>query len=121
MFRLKRLARRLSLLLSLVLILAPVLPSFAFVAQSGDAPAAHAFHNGQGEMSNHASHEQTSCAQHDFCNGQCCASCAQCSGAVFLGQTVEIPLHPIQTPVLNELHSFFLITSPDRPPRSISF
>ncbi len=120
MFRLKRLARGLSLLLSLVLVLAPVVPAFAFVAKSGDAHAAHAFHNGKADTSDHASHEQTSCAQHDSCAGQDRDCCAHCFGLVFFVQAAYLHSHPVRTPVLNELHPFFLTTLPDRPPRRFS-
>jgi cobyrinic acid a,c-diamide synthase len=117
MFRLKRLSRGLSLLLSLVLVLAPVVPAFAFVAESGDARAAHAFHDGKADISDHASHEQTSCAQHDSCAGQDRDCCAHCFGLVSLVQAAYLHSHPVQTPVLSQLHSLVLVTSPDRPPR----
>jgi hypothetical protein len=120
MFRLKRLARGLSLLLSLVLVLAPGVPAFAFVAKSGDAHAAHAFHDGKTGVSDHASHEQMSCAQHDSCSGQDRDCCAHCFGLVSLVQAAYLHSHPVQTPVLSQLHSLVLVTSPDRPPRSCS-
>jgi hypothetical protein len=117
MFRLKRLARGLSLLLSLVLVLAPVAPAVAFVATSGDAHAAHAFHDGKADISDHASHEQASCAQHDSSTGQDRDCCAHCVGLVSLVQAAYPHSHPVQTPVLSQLHSLVLVTSPDRPPR----
>lgn len=121
MFRLKRLARNLSLLLSLTLVLAPVVPAFAFVSHAADTHAVHAFHDSdQASAEVHADPKESPCAQHDSCNGQCCASCAQCSGAVLLAPSVHLPSHPVQTPVLNQLHPFFLATSPDRPPRRFS-
>src|SRR3990167_2230648 len=120
MFRLKRLARSLALLLSLVLVLAPVAPAFAFVATSGDAHAAHAFHNGKADISDHASHEQTSCAQHDSCAGQDRDCCAHCFGLVSLVQSAYLHSHPVQTPILTELHPRILVTFPDRPPRFLS-
>ena len=114
------LSRGLSLLLSLALVLAPVVPAFAFVAKSGDAHAAHAVHNGKADISDHASHEQTSCAQHDSCAGQDRDCCAHCFGLVSLVQSAYLHSHPVQTPILTELHPRILVTFPDRPPRFLS-
>ena len=114
------LSRGLSLLLSLVLVLAPVVPVFAFVAESDDAHAAHTFHDGKADISDHASHKQTPCAQHDSCAGQDRDCCAHCFGLVSLVQAAYLHSHPVQTPVLNQLHPFFPTTSPDRPPRRFS-
>lgn len=120
MFRLKRLARGLSLLLSLALVLAPVTPAFAFVAKSGDARAAHAFHDGKADISGHAGHEPAPCTQHDSSAGQDRDCCAHCFGLVSLVQAAYLHSHPVQTPVLSQLHSLVLVTSPDRPPRRFS-
>src|SRR3989344_3910891 len=114
------LSRGLSLLLSLALFLAPVVPAFAFVAKSGEARAAHAFHDGKTDISDHASHEQTSCAQHDSCAGQDRDCCAHCFGLVSLVQSAYLHSHPVQTPILTELHPRILVTFPDRPPRFLS-
>ncbi|MBI3777643.1 MAG: hypothetical protein HY274_01805 [Gammaproteobacteria bacterium] len=115
MFRLKRLTRGLSLLLSLVLVLAPVMPVFASIAQSGEAHAVHVAHDGDLRADDpETDHHSKSCTQHDSSVGQCCA---HCFGLVSLVQSAYFPSHPVQTPVLNQLHPFFLITSPDRPPR----
>jgi hypothetical protein len=120
MFRLKRLVRGLSLLLSLVLVLAPVLPAFASVAKSGEAHAVHVSHghDHRADGPSGADHHSTTCTQHDSSVGHDRDCCAHCFGLVPLVQAVYFPPHPVQTPVLKALHSFFLITSPDRPPRS---
>ncbi len=122
MLRLKRLVRGLSLLLSLVLVLAPVLPAFASVAKSGAAHAVHVAHGNDHRADGPVPADQhsTTCTQHDSSVGHDRDCCAHCFGLVSLVQTAYFPPHPVQTPVLNELHPFFLITSPDRPPRGFS-
>lgn len=110
--------RMLTLFLALIMALAPVLPAFAFVDAGGVTRAIHASHDGdKADVSNHAT--PNPCTQHDSCKGQCCASCAQCLSAVFLVPSDNAHSHPVLTPVLNELHPFFLVASPDRPPRGL--
>lgn len=122
MNRPKSFARLLSLWLALVLAAAPALPAFAMTIKAGAAHAVHISHDGNhGNMSDHSAPKQSPCTQHDSCNGQCCAFCAQCFGAVSLLQLDQIRSHPVQTPVLAELHPRILVTSPDRPPRFLSF
>ena len=118
MFRLKRLARVLPLLLALVIASAPVLPAFGMAPAKADAvSAAHA--GPAHDMSQHAADADTlpDCTQHQKCHGQCCAFCAQCFTAVFFVQPDHVLSHPVQAPVLSQLHSLILVTSPDRPPR----
>lgn len=122
MIRFKHVARLLSLLLALAVVFAPVASAFAFAAKAGHAQAVHASHDcdqradGSGQADRHPS----TCTQHDSCAGQCCACCAHCFGAMSLFQPAYIYSHPVQTPVLSQLHSLVLITSLDRPPRSFS-
>lgn len=118
MFRLKHLTRGLRLLLVLAMASAPVLPAFGMAPAKADAVStAHA--GLAHDMSQHAADADTlpDCTQHQKCHGQCCAFCAQCFTAAFLVQQDHVLSHPVQTPVLNQLHPFFLTTSPDRPPR----
>jgi hypothetical protein len=121
MNRSKRFARLLSLWLVLALAAAPVLPSFAMTLKAGDAEAAHVSHSGDhANMPDTDTPKQTPCTQHDSCNGQCCDLCAQCFSAVSPVSLDQIHPHPVQTPILTELHPRLLATSPDRPPRFLS-
>ncbi len=117
MFRLKHFIRGLSLLLSLTLILAPVAPALAIAAKSGDVHAAHTFHDGEAAMLDHTVHHPSSCAPHDSSDDQCCGSCLQYSGTVSFTHSVYLPSHPVQIPVLSQLHPLVLVTLLDRPPR----
>ncbi len=117
----KRFVRLWSLWLVLALVMAPVLPSFAMTLKAGDAHAVHVSHDGKhANTPDPAAPEQTPCTQHDSCNGQCCAFCAQCFGAVSMVLPDVSHAHPVQTPILTELHPRLLATSPDRPPRILS-
>ncbi len=109
--------RVLTFLLALIVAGAPVLPAFAFAPEVGDGNALHASHGGTADMSKHAAPKQTSCAQHDSCQGQCCASCAHCFNAMFLPHPAFFRSHPAQTPILTALHPRDLVALPDRPPR----
>lgn len=118
MNRSKRFANLLSLWLVLALVMAPVLPAFAMAIKAGDAHAAHVSHDGQqANLSDPTAEKQVPCTQHDSCNGQCCAFCAQCFNAVSPAALGYIQPHPIQTPVLTTLHPRIFVASPDRPPR----
>lgn len=110
--------RFISFVLVAALLWAPVLPAFAFVSHIGDAHSGHIFNdNGETSVVVHADPKQSPCMQHDFCNGQCCDSCAQCASVTSFVYPVHSPLHSIQTPVLTQLHPQVLVASPDRPPR----
>lgn len=114
MFRLKHSAWGLRLLLVLAMASAPVLSAF------GMADAVSTTHTGPvHDVSSHAvdAGALPDCDQHQNCHSQCCAFCAQCFTAVFFVQPDYVPSHPVQTPVINRLHSLILVTSPDRPPR----
>lgn len=112
--------RLLTFLLAVIVAGAPVLPAFAFVHKGGDENAIHASHGGTADMSNHAAPKQTSCTQHDSCQGQCCASCAHCFSAVFLLHPDFFRLQTAQTPILTALHPHDLVALRDRPPRFLS-
>jgi hypothetical protein len=117
----RRFVRLLSLWLVLVLAAAPVLPSFAMTIKAGDAEAAHVSHgSNHANMPDTGTPEPTPCTQHDSCSGQCCDFCAQCFGAVSVVLPEASHAHPVQTPILTELHPRLLATSPDRPPRFLS-
>lgn len=121
MFRLKRLARVLPLLLALAIASAPVLPAFGMALTRPDTMStAHVVP--AHDMSQHTIDTDTppDCPQHQKCQGQCCAFCAQCFTAVFFVQPDYVVSHPVLAPVLSQLHSLVLITLPERPPRSFS-
>jgi hypothetical protein len=88
-------------------------------AKSDAVSAAHA--GPAHDMSQHAADADTpsDCAQHHDCHGQCCAFCAQCFTALFFVLPGYIFSHPVQTPVLSQLHSLILVASPERPPRRL--
>ncbi len=121
MIRSQRIARLLSLLLALAVVFTPVTSAFAMVVQSGNEQGTQAAHDCDHQTDGaKADHHSTSCTQHDFCAGQCCAGCAHFVGVVSLFQPAYVYSHPVQTPVLSPLHSLVLIASLDRPPRSFS-
>jgi hypothetical protein len=118
MSRLKYSTWGLCLLLVLAIMIAPVLPAFGMALAKSDAVSAA--HDGPAhDKSQHATDADTlpDCTQHHDCHSQCCAFCAQCFTAVFFVLPDYVVSHPVQTPVLSQLHSLVLITSPDRPPR----
>ena len=119
MFRLKRFARALPMLLVLVIAVAPVLPAFG-MAWVGDA--AHSQHDGMQQHAEHPGHAPegttSSCLQHDSCHGQCCSACAQCFMAAISVAPVSNPSFPIQIPAKQQLHSFLMIAAHNRPPQT---
>ena len=118
MSRMKGFSRVISMLLAIALVWAPALPSLAMTIYAGDAHTVHAGHDVNHEnMSGPATTKQTSCTQHDSCNGQCCDFCAQCFGAVSMALPEEARPHPVQASILTELHPRLLATPHDRPPR----
>lgn len=88
--------RSLVLALIVCLIWAPVAPAFALAGMDGppaaDADVAdrHQHHGAPTAGAADTAHAdgQTTCADHDDCNGQCCAACVQCFNAL-------TSLHPI--------------------------
>jgi len=110
------------MILVAALVWAPALPSLAMAIKAGDAYAVHVTHAGNhGYVSESATTQQAPCTQHDSCNGQCCSFCAQSFSAVSLPLLDQTYSHPVQTPVLAALHPRLLVTSPERPPRFLSF
>jgi hypothetical protein len=114
--------RTFAFLLALIMAGTPLSPVFAVVAGSSEAHADHVSHDCDHRVdgSPQADHHSKSCAQHDSCAGQDRDCCAHCFGLVSIIQAAYLHTHPVQTPVLSQLHSLVLITSPDRPPRSFS-
>jgi hypothetical protein len=106
-------------LLALVVAGTPLSPVFAVVDGSDSAHAVPDSHDGDHRADGSAQTDphSKSCPQHDSSVDQCCA---HCFGVVSLVLPGYLHSHPVQTPVLNQLHPFFLITSPDRPPRFLS-
>ena len=119
MSRTSILRRALTFLLAMSVILVSLAPASAAVAASGERHVGHAVYGGDHGADGSARCDQNmkTCAQHDSCVGQCCACCAHCFGAVFFALPLYVHAHPVQTPVLSQLHSFVLIASRDRPPR----
>lgn len=118
MSRLKYSTWSLCLLLVLAIVIAPVLPAFGMALARSDVVSAA--HDGPAhDMSPHAADADilSDCTQHHDCHGQCCTFCAQCFTVVFFVQPDYVASHPVQTPVLSQLHSLVLVTSLDRPPR----
>lgn len=97
-------------------------PLSAVFAASGETHAVRVARDDGGgvEAPPQAGHDSKTCTQHDSCVGQCCACCAHCVSAVFLAPPVPVHARAVQTPASSQLHPFFLIASPDRPPRLIS-
>ncbi len=114
----------LSLILTLTLAAAPVVQALAMATASApDSAGAHAGHATQHDDAvAAASHNQyeNSCAQHDSCDGACCANCAQCfTGApplLFLADVIR----PVLTPSVQRLSFSSLISLRERPPRVFS-
>jgi hypothetical protein len=109
----------LTLLVALSVVCAPLAPVFAVVAGNGEAHAVHTAHDGghRADGSIRTDQDSMSCPQHDSSTGQCCAHCL---GVVSSFQPACLPSHPVQTPVLSQLHSLVLSASLDRPPRLLS-
>ena len=114
----------LSLILTLALAGAPVVQALAMAASSAPHSAGmHAGHAAQLDDSVAApSHNQhdNSCAQHDSCNGTCCANCAQCFTGVSLFQLPTDVIRPVLTPSVHRLSFSSLISLRERPPRLFS-
>lgn len=130
---------RIPLTLALIITLAgaPALRAVAMTASfAPDAHAHHSMHSADsaakqaagGEMSSapapvalkSADQPLSSCAQHDFCNGQCCASCAQCFTAVSLRLPGGEAQHAVLTPVAPQLLFNNFVSQLKRPPRLLS-
>lgn len=115
--------RAFALLLAVVMAAMPLSPVFAVVAGSGEAHAVPASHDNdrQADGPAQADYHSTKCTQHASSAGHDRDCCAHCFGVLSLLQVTYLHSHPVQTPVLNELHPFSPIASRDRPPRFLSF
>jgi hypothetical protein len=114
----------LSLILTLALAGAPVVQALAMAAASApDAVGMHASHADQQDdasaVLDHSQHDN-SCAQHDTCNGACCANCAQCFTGASLFQLYTDVFRPVLTPSVHSLSFSSLISLRERPPRVFS-
>jgi len=114
----------LSLILSLALAGAPVVQALAMAGSSpSHAAGIHAGHATQQDAAasahNHKQHNSP-CAQHDSCNGSCCASCAQCFTGVPPLQFHTDVMRPVLTPSVHRLSFSSLISLRERPPRAFS-
>ena len=119
-----------SLAFVMALVAAPVIPAMAFVSQHDQS---HAAHEGPVKETGHASPQQESevngctgtaaagadCEQHDFCNGQCCATCVQCFTAALMVFPHSTYSHSIQAPIVQRLRVLFRVAVRHRPPRAI--
>jgi hypothetical protein len=114
----------LSLILTLALAGAPVVQALAMTsATTPDSAGMHAGHATQLDDSAAAlSHSQNknSCAQHDSCNGTCCANCAQCFTGVSPPPFLADIIRPVLTPSVHRLSFSSLISPRERPPRVFS-
>jgi len=113
----------LSLILTLALACAPVMQALAMAAVSApDSASMHAGHAVQQDLAAATSHDQNnnSCAQHDSCNGSCCANCAQCFTGVSLLLLHTDVIRPVLTPSVHRLLFSALISLRERPPRAFS-
>lgn len=125
----------LTLALAVTLAGAPALRAVAMTASfAPDAHAHHSLHSADsaavqadsGEIPGapvslkNADQPPSSCAQHDFCNGQCCTSCAQCFTAVSLRQPGGDAQHAVLTPVAPQLLFNHFFSQLKRPPRLLS-
>lgn len=104
------------LTLGLSVLLAPMLPAFASLAQATDDAAAHAGHEGmRGPATSAPDHGEA----HENCNDHCCLACTMHFvniAAPWLGPGYT---RSVQTPVAQHYHPYAVITPPDRPPRSL--
>jgi len=114
----------LSLILTLTLAGAPVAQALAMAGAA--APASTGMHVGHDAQlddsaaaSSHNQHDN-SCAQHDFCDGTCCANCAQCFTGVSLLPLSTDVIRPVLTPSVHRLSFSSLISLRERPPRVFS-
>ena len=112
----------LSLLLVLALSTAPVVQVVAGAAASDGA----GLHAGQAALpaavdpaASHGEHENT-CAQHDSCNGTCCASCAQSFTGVPSPLLLRDAVKPVSPQFVRRLSFSSPIFLRERPPRTVS-
>jgi len=114
----------LSFVLTLALAGTPVVQALAMAAAS--APDSAGMHAGHGAPQHDAApvlkdgSHGSACAQHDLCDGSCCANCAQCfTGALPLLFYTDV-LHPALMPSVHRLTFRTLVSLRERPPRIFS-
>jgi hypothetical protein len=111
----------LSLILTLALAGAPVVQALAMAASSAPGSAGmhagHAAQHAAAPVLKHGQHNKP-CAQHDSCNGSCCANCAQSFTGVPPIQFHTDVIRPVLTPSVHHLAVSFLISLRERPPRA---
>ena len=114
----------LSFVLTLSLAGAPVAQALAMAAASApDSISAHAGHeSAQLDDAAHLKHDShnEACAQHDLCDGSCCAACAQCVNGVSLFLFYTDVFHPVLTSSVHSLAFRTLVALRERPPRLLS-
>ena len=115
----------LSFVLTLALAGAPVVQVLAMAASS--APDSTGMHAGHGAQQHDAApvftneSHSNACAQHDLCDGSCCANCAQCfTGALSLLFYTDV-VRPVLTPSVYRLAISTQVSLRERPPRPFSF
>ncbi len=107
----------LACVLTFSLLAPPLVPAAAATAHGQDAHAAHAGHSTVSPGATDGSISKISpCSQHDGCNGQCCAACAQCFTAVFTLSPPFLPTHTVLFPIVPRLHDRLPVAPHDRPP-----
>ena len=111
----------LSFVLTLALAGTPVVQALAMAASS--APGSTGMHAGHGASQHDAApvlkneSHGSACAQHDLCDGSCCANCAQCFTGTPSSLLYTDILRPVLTPSVHRLALHTLVALRERPPR----
>ena len=111
----------LSFVLTLALAGTPVVQALAMAA--APAPGSTGMHAGHGAPRHDAApvlkneSHGSACAQHDLCDGSCCANCAQCFTGVPSPLFYTDVLRPALTPSTYSLAFRTLVALRERPPR----
>ncbi len=105
-----------SLAVAVALLGAPVLPAMALAPADAAAHAMHAGHGNAGEMASTDGQPATGCAQHDQCDGKCCATCAQCFTVAFNFSSASIQTYSVQFPTVLHLDDRLTVAVHNRPP-----
>lgn len=107
----------------MALALSPILPGMAFVEPAGPEHALHASHASEtGEHAHHGSmadEKPSPCAQHDGCQGQCCATCVQCFTATMSVPAAPSGARPVQFATVHTLLDSLLVSFLNRPPSAV--
>jgi len=105
-----------SLAVTVALLGAPVLPAMASAPADTAAHAMHAGHDNAGKMASTDGQPAAGCAQHDQCDGKCCATCAQCFTAAFNFSTSSSETYSVQFPTVLHLDDRLTVAVHNRPP-----